>query len=121
MVGKNRANRLRDFRRGETSGGHLIEQWLEQVVILPVKERDPRRAVVERLTKRQAPETRAQNDNVRIHLFHLGNNFRCAVDESKSSKLFALVTRWPHLQNARCLGSTRASCNDSRSRSAHHG
>jgi hypothetical protein len=57
------------------------------VVILPVKERDPRRAVIEHLAKRQAAETRAQNDNVRIHLFHLGNNLKCAVDESKSAKL----------------------------------
>jgi hypothetical protein len=31
----------------ETRGGHLIEQRLEQVVILPVTERDPRRAVIE--------------------------------------------------------------------------
>jgi hypothetical protein len=43
--------------------------------------------VVEHLAKRQAAETRAQNDNVRIHLFHLGNNLKCAVDESKSAKL----------------------------------
>jgi hypothetical protein len=73
------------------------------VVILPVKERNPRRTAVERSAKRQAAETRAQNDNVRIHLFHLGNNFKCPVEESKSSKLFSWVTRWPRLQNARCL------------------
>jgi hypothetical protein len=41
--------------------------------------------VVERLAKRQAAETRAPNNNVRILLFHLGNNFKCAVDESKSA------------------------------------
>jgi hypothetical protein len=45
------------------------------------------------LTKRQAPETRAQNDNVRIHLFHLGNNFKCAVDESKSVLLMKAGAR----------------------------
>jgi hypothetical protein len=46
-------------------------------VILPVKELDLRRVVVERLTKRQATETRAQHDNVRLLLFHLGNSLKC--------------------------------------------
>ena len=56
-------------------------------MILSVKDRDPRSAVVERLAKCQAAETRAQNDNVRIRLFHVGNNLKCAVDESKSALL----------------------------------
>jgi hypothetical protein len=42
------------------------------VVILPIKEHDASRAVIERLAKRQATETRAQNDNVGILGFHLG-------------------------------------------------
>ena len=53
-------------------------------MILPVKERDSRRAVFERLAKRQAAETRAQNDNVGILGFHLGDNLKCVVDKSKS-------------------------------------
>jgi hypothetical protein len=55
------------------------------VVILPIKEHDASRAVIERLAKRQATETRAQNDNEGILGFHLGDNLKCAVNKSKSA------------------------------------
>jgi hypothetical protein len=85
LVGKNGANRLRDFGRGEASGGHLIEQRLKQVVILLVKECDARRAAIERLAKQQAAETCARNDNVRVLGFHLGNNLKYAVNKNESA------------------------------------
>ena len=52
--------------------GHLVEQRLEQVVILSIKENDASCAVVECLAKRQVTETRAQNDNEGTFGFHLG-------------------------------------------------
>jgi hypothetical protein len=48
---------LRDFRRGETGGGHLIEQRLKEMVVLSVKEGDASGTVPERLAKSQASET----------------------------------------------------------------
>ena len=69
-VGENGADRLRDLRRGQPGGGHLIEQRLEQMVILPVNERDARVRMIEGLAEGQPTEARPENHDVFV--FHAG-------------------------------------------------
>ena len=63
-VGEDGADGLRDFRRRESGGGHLIQQRLEEVMILPVNQRDARPWMVEGLAKGQSTEARPQNHDV---------------------------------------------------------
>jgi hypothetical protein len=59
------ADRLRDVGRGETGGGDLVEQWLEEVMILPVDDRDAGEFGRELLRKGKTAEAAAEDHDVR--------------------------------------------------------
>jgi hypothetical protein len=57
------ADRPRDIRRRQARGGDLIEQRLEQVVVVPVDDRDVRGCARERLRGEQAAEPCPDDDD----------------------------------------------------------
>jgi glycine/D-amino acid oxidase-like deaminating enzyme len=57
------AQRLRDLRSGKASCGHLVEQRLKQVMILPVHEGDVVVRILQALTEGEAGEAAAENDH----------------------------------------------------------
>jgi hypothetical protein len=57
-------DRRGDVRGGELGGGDLIEEGLEEVVVLPVEERDADRRATERARGVETAETAAEDDDV---------------------------------------------------------
>jgi len=70
LVRENGSNRLGNVRRRQPGRGYLVKQRLEQVMILPIDQRDAGGGIIEILTKRQSAKTGAKHDNVWSSLFH---------------------------------------------------
>lgn len=65
LIAEDGADRLGDFGGGETGGGDLVKQRLEQVVVLAVYDGDPDVvATFEGAAKFEAAEACAEDDNV---------------------------------------------------------
>src|SRR5436853_7516109 len=56
LVRQNRANRLCDIRRGKPRGGDLVEQWLEQMMVLTINQRDARFRLIKAFAEYQSSE-----------------------------------------------------------------
>lgn len=68
LPAKNRPDRLGDFRGGEPGRGHLVEQGLEEVVVLPVNQGNEDILPPHAAAELKPPETAPENDNVRLFL-----------------------------------------------------
>ena len=64
LRGQNTPQRLRDFRHGQTRGGHLIEQRLEEMMVPAVDQSHPETLVGQLLGAGQASETTTKNENM---------------------------------------------------------
>jgi hypothetical protein len=62
-LGENRSDGLGDIRIGETGGGQLIEERLEEVMILAIDQSDFCSVFGERLAKSQSTKTSPDHDN----------------------------------------------------------
>jgi hypothetical protein len=62
---EDRADGLRDIDGRQSRGRHLIEQWLEEMVILPVNDGDPSQMGRKALRERQPSESGAHHNDVR--------------------------------------------------------
>ncbi len=64
------AQRRGDIGRGECAGGHLVEQWLEEVEVLAIEERDLHGHMPEAFGRTEAAET-AANDYDSMGIRHV--------------------------------------------------
>ena len=64
---KNRADRSRDGVRCQPGGGHLIEQRLEQMIVVPINHRDIDGRSSECARRRQSAKAAADNDHAGPH------------------------------------------------------
>ena len=87
---QNRADGRGDFARRETGGGHLIEQRLEGVMILPVDDGDVHGRAGQRLGCVQAAEARSDDHHAMCSLI---GHFMCrlAVQRSYSIRFSAMA------------------------------
>ena len=60
---QNSAQRRRDLPLREDPGGHLVEQRLEEVVVVPIDEGDPDRSTAQDLGREQAAEASADDQH----------------------------------------------------------
>ena len=97
MVGKDAADRLRDFGRGEAGGRHLIQQRLEQVMILPIDEGDVRARVAEGLTEGQPSEPGTQHHDMRSFSFHPALSIQLPATSVKRFATFVQRTTYATL------------------------
>ena len=65
-AGEDGTDRLRDFRRGQARGRHLVKQRLKQMMIGAVHQRHARGGMPEMLAERQPAKASAQDDNMRF-------------------------------------------------------
>jgi hypothetical protein len=61
---QDRADRLRDIRRGQSRRRHLVKQRLEQMMVLAVDQGDARLPALEALAKGQPAKAGSQHDYV---------------------------------------------------------
>ena len=64
MSFEDRTQRCGDVRRGETSGGDLVEKRLEQMEVAAIDEGDANRGSAERLRGVEAAKAAADDDDV---------------------------------------------------------
>ena len=67
---QNGSKRNRDVRGVQHGGGNLVEQWLKEMMIAPVEERDTHRPVGERAGGAQPAEAAAHDHHVRERSMH---------------------------------------------------
>jgi hypothetical protein len=65
LVAQDAADRACDLRRREARGRHLIEQWLEQMVVAAVDDRDVDRRTAQRVRGGEPAEAGADDDDSR--------------------------------------------------------
>ena len=73
LIRENGAHGLGDFGRGQSCGGNLVEEWLEEVMIGAVHNGHGCSRVTKVLTKSQAAEARAKDDDVCGFVFAYGH------------------------------------------------
>src|SRR5689334_15117056 len=69
-IGENGANGLRDFWHRQSRRGHLIKQWLEQVMIVAIHDRDPCIWMLELVTERKSAKAAPNHHDMRQLVLH---------------------------------------------------
>lgn len=84
--GKNRADRLRNIGRGESSGGNLIKQGLKQVMVGAINQRDAGVGMVKFFAELKSAKTRAENHDMNLFAFRHGDNLSEAEEKAIGRK-----------------------------------